>query len=392
LALLVVVGLALAPAAWAAGTPSVTVANQEVTSDSVTVAQIVSNGPGWIVIHKEVNGGPGPVVGYAPVKDGTNTKVVVKIDTYTATPRLFAMLHTDAGTIGTYEFPGSDVPVMAGGKMVSPGFTVTDLDARVVVRDQMPKAGAVTIAEVLSNGSGWLVVHVDSNGAPGPVIGYAAVPEGLTRDLVVMIDTAKATPTLYAMLHTDAGKVGTYEFPGPDVPVMVDEKMVSPAFSSTALGVSMKAPVIDGIVNPDEYSYTKDFGPLSLSVNRTADTLSLAVVGVTTGWVGVGTGSQKMNGATIFIGFVDKDGKVQFKPQAGSGHTHQDTAQEVSSSIRTYAMTEAGGKTTLEISLKADAYLKKGQDALDLIFAVGAEDSFSPRHSYRNFMSLKLAQ
>jgi len=284
LALLVVVGLALAPAAWAAGTPSVTVANQEVTSDSVTVAQIVSNGPGWIVIHKEVGGGPGPVVGYAPVKDGTNTNVIVKIDTYTATPRLFAMLHTDAGTIGTYEFPG------------------------------------------------------------------------------------------------------------PDVPVMVDEKMVSPAFSSTALAVSMKAPVIDGIVNPDEYSYTKDFGPLSLSVNRTADTLSLAVVGVTTGWVGVGTGSQKMNGATIFIGFVDKDGKVQFKPQAGSGHTHQDTAQEVSSSIRTYAMTEAGGKTTLEISLKADAYLKKGQDALDLIFAVGAEDSFSPHHSYRNFMSLKLAQ
>jgi hypothetical protein len=65
------------------------------------------------------------------------------------------------------------------------------------------------------------------------VIGYAEARDGLTRNLVVKVDAAKATPILYAMLHIDAGKVGTYEFPGADVPVMVDGKMVSPPFKAS---------------------------------------------------------------------------------------------------------------------------------------------------------------
>jgi hypothetical protein len=228
-ALAAVLALAGVQAAAAQAAPSVMVKNQAVADDTVTIAEVVSQGPGWIVIHVDDNG-PGAVVGFAPVKDGVNKNVVVKIDSYTATPKLYAMLHKDAGKVGTYEFPGADGPVMSGGKMVSPAFVVTDLDARVSVNDQKAVMGAVSIAEVLSNGPGWLVIHADRNGAPGPVIGYAAVSEGLVKNLAVKIDETKATPVLYAMLHTDAGKVGVYEFPGPDVPVMVDEKMVSPAF------------------------------------------------------------------------------------------------------------------------------------------------------------------
>ena len=209
--------------------PSVKVMDQAVTEDSVTIAKVVSDGPGWMVIHLDDHG-PGAVVGYSPVKAGENVDVVVKIDTYSATPRLYAMLHKDVGKVGTYEFPGADVPVKVGGMMVSPSFTVTDLDARVTVKDQKLSMGTVSIGEVLSNGPGWLVIHADKNGGPGPVIGYAPVSEGLVTNLAVKIDAAKATPVLYAMLHTDAGAVGVYEFPGPDVPVMVDEKMVSPAF------------------------------------------------------------------------------------------------------------------------------------------------------------------
>lgn len=227
----IIAGLVLIAAlSWA--TPSVTVSDQAVKDDRITISEVVSDGPGWIVIHKEQGGGPGPVVGYAAVTDGTNTDVVVKIDSYTATPKLFAMLHTDAGTVGKYEFPGADVPVMTNGEMVNPSFTVSDLDARVMVKDQRIAMSGVVIAEVLSNGPGWLVIHADSKGGPGPVIGYAAVTDGLTRDLSVKITASKATPTLYAMLHTDAGAVGKYEFPGPDVPVMVDDKMVSPPFKA----------------------------------------------------------------------------------------------------------------------------------------------------------------
>ena len=221
------------PSAEAQAKPEVQVSSQAVSDDSVTIAQVTSTGPGWIVIHID-NNGPGPVVGYAPVKDGVNVDVLVKIDTYKATPKLYAMLHKDVGKVGVYEFPGADTPVMSGGMMVNPSFTVTDLDARVTVQDQKIAMGTVTIAEVLSNGPGWLVIHADANGAPGRVIGYEAASEGLVKNLLVKIDTAKATPVLYAMLHTDAGKVGTYEFPGPDVPVMVDEQMLSPAFKATA--------------------------------------------------------------------------------------------------------------------------------------------------------------
>ena len=225
--------LALLPAAHAAGAPSVMVSDQADMDDTVTIDKVESAGPGWIVIHIESNGAPGPVVGYAAVKDGVNTNVVVKIDSYSATPVLFAMLHTDAGRVGVYEFPGADVPVKSNGMMVSPSFNVSDLDMRVVVKNQDIKDSTVSIAEVLSNGPGWLVIHADAKGAPGPVIGYAAAPDGLTRNLVVKIDQTKITPILYAMLHADLGKAGTYEFPGPDVPVMVDDKMVSPPFKVT---------------------------------------------------------------------------------------------------------------------------------------------------------------
>jgi hypothetical protein len=35
------------------------------------------------------------------------------------------MLHTDAGTVGTYEFPGADIPVAVNGAVVTPAFKVT---------------------------------------------------------------------------------------------------------------------------------------------------------------------------------------------------------------------------------------------------------------------------
>ena len=43
----------------------------------------------------------------------------------------------------------------------------------------------------------------------------------MNSNVVVEIDAEAATPILHAMLHVDEGEVGTYEFPGPDVPVTV---------------------------------------------------------------------------------------------------------------------------------------------------------------------------
>jgi hypothetical protein len=102
----------------------------------------------------------------------------------------------------------------------------------VSVADQAIDDSRVLIAKVVSDSPGWIVIHIQANGAPGPVIGYSAVHEGNNSDVTVAIDADKATPVLYAMLHTDAGKVGVYEFPGPDVPVMVKGVMVNPSFKA----------------------------------------------------------------------------------------------------------------------------------------------------------------
>jgi heme/copper-type cytochrome/quinol oxidase subunit 2 len=124
------IGLLLAAGLWTAAaqetsTPAVSVSDQAVVGARVTIAEVVSRGPGWLVIHLDAGGMPGAVIGYAAVKDGVNRDVVVAVDAQRLTSGLFAMLHTDAGVVGSYEFPGPDVPVMAAGGMVNVPFQVT---------------------------------------------------------------------------------------------------------------------------------------------------------------------------------------------------------------------------------------------------------------------------
>lgn len=158
------------------------------------------------------------------------------------------------------------------------------------------------------------------------------------------------------------------------------------------LAITTNKTVVDGVVNAAEYSFTQDFGQMTVYANRTADALYLAVVGNTKGWVALGLGSMRMDGSTILMGFVDASGKVQFKPQAGQGHTHKDAGQDVQSTIISYAMKLVDGKTTLEVALKPSSYIKAGQTELDVIYAQGTEASFVPRHMFRGALAIKLAQ
>lgn len=100
----------------------------------------------------------------------------------------------------------------------------------ISVADQRAGAGAVAVARVLSAGPGWLVIHGDAGGAPGPVLGWVPVREGVNRNLRIRVDPTGATPYLWAMLHADSGALGRYEFPGPDGPVTVDGRVVMKRF------------------------------------------------------------------------------------------------------------------------------------------------------------------
>jgi hypothetical protein len=48
-------------------TVGVGVADQPVLNRTVSVAKVFSAGPGWIVIHAQMDGKPGPILGQSPV-------------------------------------------------------------------------------------------------------------------------------------------------------------------------------------------------------------------------------------------------------------------------------------------------------------------------------------
>lgn len=260
------------------GTPSVTVKDQTTDGTSVVVEDVVSQGPGWMVIHAQANGTVGEAIGETHLDNGDNKNVVVKIDSTKATSTMYAMLHTDAGIVGKYEFPGPDVPVMSSGLMLSPAFHATIqaaagsatatpdmamsmgtatpagnyggtasttntpsvsggaakpavLQPSVTVKDQQIVNGTVTIPQVVANGNWWLVIHrQDSNGQMGEYIGQTLVKNGVNTNVVVKINTNLATPVLYAMLHYDNPPIGILQFPGSDTPVYLNGQMIAPSF------------------------------------------------------------------------------------------------------------------------------------------------------------------
>lgn len=128
--------------------PSVTVSDQLIVNSKVTIAKVVSVGPGWMTIHADSNGAPGAGIGQAAVSSGVNTNVAVEIDATKATSTLYAMLHVDKGIIGTYEFPGADVPATADGKPVSPSFKSSGTSATTTTVAAMTK----TVVEITSTG------------------------------------------------------------------------------------------------------------------------------------------------------------------------------------------------------------------------------------------------
>ncbi|HMN27967.1 MAG TPA: hypothetical protein PKE45_07410, partial [Caldilineaceae bacterium] len=81
---------------------------------------------------------------------------------------------------------------------------------------------------------GWMVIHSDNNGSPGPVLGETAVPAGDSSNVEVTLDPPlEGDATLWAMLHVDEGVIGTYEFPGADVPVKDGDMVVMAPFNVT---------------------------------------------------------------------------------------------------------------------------------------------------------------
>lgn len=224
--------------------PSVTVMDQAVVDDVVTIYKAVSEGPGWLVVHNSTGG----VIGNTWLSHGMNKYVEVTLSS-PRTSSLSAMLHTDNGALGTYEFgdgSGNDGPVsdlnLATPAIINPAFDVTaTLVSSVTVLNQTIVGDTVIIKEAVSKGPGWLVVHADSGtGSPSTVLGWTWLMHGVNSYVAVTLQTDNRTDILFAMLHTDTGNITVYEFPGVDSPVKDSaEATITPWFNVAPTTVSV---------------------------------------------------------------------------------------------------------------------------------------------------------
>ena len=82
-----------------------------------------------------------------------------------------------------------------------------------------------------------------------------------------------------------------------------------------------------------------------LSWSLDGEDLTVTMSAETKGWISVGLGSNRMDGAVMFFGFV-KDDTVYFEEHLGKGHRHNKT--DVQRQVE-YEVTENDGVTEMDV-------------------------------------------
>lgn len=210
-------------------TPAIGVSDQSLADPStVTVASVASAGAGWVAVHEAGGVGAeawGAVLGKVAVPDGRAQDIAVALSRPARHGEtLYVVLYRDAGDLGVFEFPdGPDVavplPVAGGAPVTAVAFTVAvpvTPSLTVTQRITPSPTDSITIEAVTSQGPGWVVIR---DGGDGSELGHAAVAHGTASGVSVELSRAPvAGETLFVILHVDQGTVGTYQFPGADVP------------------------------------------------------------------------------------------------------------------------------------------------------------------------------
>lgn len=133
--------------------------------------------------------------------------------------------------------------------------TAAPLVSSLNVSPQPAGSSSVSIDSAVLAQSGFIVIHADSSGKPGTVIGNTNLLEaGAYQDApVTLTRRTRKGETLHAMLHTDADGDSVYKFPGPDeattgpggaavtVPFTVSAQSPSPAASPTPTATTAPA-------------------------------------------------------------------------------------------------------------------------------------------------------
>ena len=103
--------------------------------------------------------------------------------------------------------------------------TTTDEPAtgpsEIVFEDQVSDGTTIVVASVTMPSPGFIGVHGNADGAPGPVIGHSALlPAGTSTNVVIVLDEPLTeTDLVWPMVHIDMDGNGVYEFFPPDVTI-----------------------------------------------------------------------------------------------------------------------------------------------------------------------------
>lgn len=204
--------------------PSVTVNNQVVNENMVTIEEVNAAVDGWIVIHEDDgDGNPGPVIGQTFVEAGTNSDVMIDLGsaTFSGGEMLFPMLHIESPADGEYGFPDNgDGPEVFGNNIIVVGFETEAPSGSITAANQIIQGNTLIANELTVNATAWVVVHASNEAGDGPQVPEiistpVQLEAGSNTDVEIeLTETVAADDVLYVMLHTENGTVGEYEFDG----------------------------------------------------------------------------------------------------------------------------------------------------------------------------------
>ena len=154
---------------------SITVDAQESDGTTIVVASIDLPAPGFIAVHSDGGGSPGPVIGHSDLLPaGTSTDVSVTLDQpFDADATVYPMVHIDMNNNGVYEFAPPDVTTDGPGLTAEGDVAVTGAQITVIAGGSAApdSADLITIANFAFSGVtevavGTTVTVTNTDGSP----------------------------------------------------------------------------------------------------------------------------------------------------------------------------------------------------------------------------------
>jgi len=102
---------------------------------------------------------------------------------------------------------------------------------QITAVDQSISDGYVVLGPVTMPITGWLVAYSNDGEKPGKVLGYGYLYADTYPEVNIPIEDASYTGKVYLVVHEDAGANAEFEFPGVDMPLMIDGSVPTTSFT-----------------------------------------------------------------------------------------------------------------------------------------------------------------